>query len=188
MFIKIISIINILFFFYNFYILYKYESLKTLKKRIDFIENTVNKMYKETDVKSNDTNNDNSNEKKIFNNSEKYNIKLFSKNKNNFYEYIKKELKIIDDYKNEISEKTQNDMKSININEVSEYRIKKENINIGRKSSLRKRMKRCLYLHNLYNNRLHIVDFSIKKLEEMSEDNWNKWLTKLYEFIHKHDY
>lgn len=115
----------------------------------------------------------------------KYGIKINFNDNNKFYNCIKKEKLEIDNYKAEISRYRDKHIDDINIDEILDYKMKKEGINKKRKIKLKRKIIRYIYLYELYCDKLHYVEFSIIKIRDMPDNDWIELTIELDNIINR---
>lgn len=117
-------------------------------------------------------------------NNKKYIIKINQNKEYKYYNYIKKVIKNIEIYKKEMYKKTKKE--NIIIDDIIEYIIKDKNIKSTAKILRQKnKINRCLYLYNLYNDKLIYINFRLSNIVYMSKKDWNLWIKQLEEVINK---
>lgn len=162
------------------------EALKIQKEENDiFIEN-IKQEYQKTinELKTQINNKSNKNKKDKENNNFIDSIKLYknidSKSKEYVSSYTYRQISDYNILRNLIIE----EHKEENYDNIINYMFKYIS---NRKSKwyFMKKIKRCLYLYDTYNNNLKVFNFSISFISGLSDGDWSIWLNTLDEIINK---
>lgn len=145
--------------------LYKYYKLLISK------ENTITEKMNSLNIYESSISKNILNEKVKKIENRKYIIKInYGKHCTDFYNYINENNWNILKYKEELSNISNKNIENISNSEIIEYKIK--NINGSKKTRIKNKIIRSLFLYNEYGEKLKNIDFSGKRLVEMSENEW----------------